>query len=90
MENLLKWIDSHPKEAKRLSEQAEEKAWRNFKAKFPNADLSKFVAQVDMTDKTHATAQINLVIVPGQHWQIVSPNPKDWSVEMKLEAFQSS
>ena len=83
MENLLKWIDSHPKEAKRLSEQAEEKAWRNFKAKFPNADLSKFVAQVDMTDKTHATAQINLVIVPGQHWQIVSPNPKDWSVEMK-------
>ena len=83
MENLLKWIDSHPKEAKRLSEQAEEKAWRNFKAKFPNADLSKCVAQVDMTDKTHATAQINLVIVPGQHWQIVSPNPKDWSVEMK-------
>ena len=36
-----------------------------------------------MTDKTHATAEINLVIVPGQSWQIVLPDPKDWSDEMK-------
>ena len=62
MENLLKWIDSHPKEAKRLSDQAKERAWRNFKAKFPNADLSKFVAQVNLTVKTHATAEINLIV----------------------------
>ena len=68
--------------SKKLSNQAKEKAWRNFKSKFPNADLSKFVAQADLIDKTHARADINFIAGPG-FWQIVSPNPKDWSDEMK-------
>ena len=81
-DDLMNWIKSSP-EAKKLSNKAKEKAWKNFKAKFPNADLSKFVAQVDFTDKTHATAEINFIVIPNQFWQSVSPNPKDWSDEMK-------
>ena len=76
-------MDSNQPRSKKLSNQAKEKAWRNFKAKFPNADLSKFVAEVDFTDKTHATAEINYIVIPNQFWKIVSPNPKDWSDEMK-------
>ena len=76
MENLFTWIKSSP-EAKKISNQAKEKAWRNFKSKFPNAVLSKFVARVDFTDKTHATADIHFKAGPG-FWQSVSlSNPKD-------------
>ena len=46
-------------EAKRISEEAKAKAWKDFKRKYPFADLSKFEAQVNFNEK-HATAEIYL------------------------------
>ena len=76
MENLLTWIKSSPEE-KKLSDEAKEKAWKDFENKFPNADKTKFVAQATIIDKHHVTADINFIAGPG-FWQSVSlSNPKD-------------
>ena len=39
----LQWLKSD--EAKKISEDAKAKAWKDFKRKYPFADLSKFEAQ---------------------------------------------
>lgn len=56
---IMKWI--HSKEAKMLSHDAKEKAWEDFKIKYPFADTRKFVAEADFIDKTHAPADINII-----------------------------
>ena len=74
------WLQSD--EAKRISEAAKEKAWKNFKREYPFADLSKFEAQVNFNEK-HATAEIYLKAGPG-FWQSVSGSDKRyWSDKMK-------
>ena len=39
---MLKWIQS--KEAEKISKDAKEKAWKDFKIRYPYADISKFTA----------------------------------------------
>ena len=51
MEAFAKWAKTP--EAKKAIEAAKSKAWKNFLAKFPNADKSKFEAQVYF-EKDHA------------------------------------
>ena len=63
------------KEAKKLSDEAKEKAWKDFKIRFSFADTTKFVAQGDIIDKTHVTADINFKAGPG-FWQSVTFQPR--------------
>ena len=76
----LQWLKSD--EAKKISEEAKAKAWKDFKREYPFADLSKFEAQTDFNEK-HATAEIYLKAGPG-FWQSVSGSDrKYWSDDMK-------
>ena len=76
----LQWLKSD--EAKKISEDAKAKAWKDFKREYPFADLSKFEAQTDFNEK-HATAEIYLKAGPG-FWQSVSGSDrKYWSDDMK-------
>ena len=76
----LKWLQSD--EAKRISEAAKAKAWKNFKREYPFADLSKFEAQVNFNEK-HATADIKFKAGPG-FWQSVSGSDRRyWYAKMK-------
>ena len=45
----LQWFQSD--EAKHISEDAKAKAWKDFKSKYPFADLNKFEVQTDFIDK---------------------------------------
>ena len=38
-------------EANKIADKAERRAWNQFKAQYPNADLSKFSMQVSFDDK---------------------------------------
>ena len=76
----VQWLQSD--EAKRISEAAKAKAWKNFKREYPFADLSKFEAQVNFNEK-HATADIKFKAGPG-FWQSVSGSDRRyWSDKMK-------
>ena len=71
----LQWLQSD--EAKKISEEAKAKAWKDFKR-----DLSKFEAQTDFNEK-HATADVFFKAGPG-FWQSVSGSDRRyWSDEMK-------
>ena len=76
----LQWLKSD--EAKKISEDAKAKAWKDFKREYPFADLSKFEAQTGFNEK-HATAEIYLKAGPG-FWQSVSGSDRRFSSdEMK-------
>ena len=53
---MLKWMQSI--EAKKISEDTKEKSWKDFKIKYPNADISKFTAETDFIAENHATQLI--------------------------------
>ena len=79
----LQWLQSD--EAENISEDAKAKAWKDFKIKYPFADISKFVAQTDFINKKHATAEIYLKAGPG-FWQTVSGSDrKYWYDQMKSD-----
>ena len=69
----LQWLQSD--EAKKISEDAKAKAWKDFKTEYPFADLSKFEAQTDF-NKKHATADVFLkrVLVFGKAFQDQTEN----------------
>ena len=78
---MLKWMQS--KEAEQISEVAKEKAWKDFKIKYPFADISKLTAQTDFIDKKHATADINFKAGPDFLQSVSGSDRRYWSVEMK-------
>ena len=78
---MLKWMQS--KEAEKISEDAKEKAWKDFKIKYPYADISKFTAQTDFIDKKHATADIYLKGGSDFLQSVSGSDRRYWSVEMK-------
>ena len=51
----IEWLRKN--EANTIADKAKTKAWNDLKARYPNADLSKFSAQVSFDDKRHATEQ---------------------------------
>ena len=77
----LQWLQSN--EAKKISEDAKSKAWKDFKREYPFADLSKFEAQTDFNEK-HATTEIYLKAGPGFRQSVSeSVDRKYWSDDMK-------
>ena len=76
----LQWLKSD--EAKKISEAAKAKAWKDFKREYPFADLNKFEARTDFNEK-HATADVFFKAGPG-FWQSVSGSDRRyWSDDMK-------
>ena len=54
----IEWLRKN--EANTIADKAKTKAWNDLKARYPNADLSKFSAQVSFDDKRHATTEVCL------------------------------
>ena len=70
-------------EAKTFSDDVKSKAWKEFKRKYPFADLSKFEAQTDFIDQKHAVAEIYLKAGPGFRQSVSESDRRYWSDEMK-------
>ena len=77
----LRWLKSD--EAEKISDAVKAKAWKDFKRKYPFADLSKFEAQTDFIDKKHATAEIYLKAGPGFRQSVSESDRRYWSDKMK-------
>ena len=80
MEDFAKWAKTP--EAKKAMEAAKSKAWKNFLAKFPNADKSKFEVQVYFKDHT-GKGEIYFKKGQGFTTSVFGSDSKYWSPEMK-------
>ena len=78
---LLKWIQTP--QAVTIAKKAEQKAWKTFLAKYPNADKSKFVPQTDFAKDHTATSEIYFKAGPGHLIDVLGSDSKYWSPEMK-------
>ena len=78
---LLKWIQTP--QAVKIAKVAEQKAWKTFLAKYPNADKSKFVPQTDFAKDHTATSEIYFKARPGHLIDVLGSDSKYWSSEMK-------
>ena len=78
---LLKWIQTP--QADSIAKVAEQKAWKTFNAKYPNADKSKFEPQTDFTKDHTATSEIYFKAGPGNLINVFGSDSKYWSPEMK-------
>ena len=78
---LLKWIQTP--EANSVAKVAEQKAWKTFNAKYPNADKSKFEPQTDFAKDHTATSEIYFKAGPGNLINVFGSDSKYWSPEMK-------
>ena len=70
-------------EAGRIAQAVQNKAWVPFLAKYPNADKSKFVAQVDFAEDRTATAEIYFKVGPDNLKSVFVSDSKYWSKAMK-------
>ena len=78
---LLKWIQTP--QADSIAKVAEQKAWKTFNAKYPNADKSNFEPQTDFTKDHTATSEIYFKAGPGNLINVFGSDSKYWSPEMK-------
>ena len=78
---LLKWIQTP--QAVKIAKVAEQKAWKTFLAKYPNADKSKFEPQTDFTKDHRGTSEIYFKAGPGHLIDVFGSDSKYWSSEMK-------
>ena len=76
----LQWLQSD--EAKKISEDAKAKAWKDFKREYPFADLSKFEAQTDFNEK-HATTDVFFKAGAGYFQSVSGSDRRYWSDDMK-------
>ena len=81
MSALLQWIQTP--EAVRIAKVAEQKAWKTFFAKYPNAEKSKFVPQTNFAKDHTATSEIYFKAGPGHLINVLGSDSKYWSPEMK-------
>ena len=58
-----KWLNS--RDADNKAKEAKKKAWNHFNKYLPNADKSKFEAQVVFDERRNATAEIYFKAGPG-------------------------
>ena len=77
----MKW--SQTPQADKIAKAAQEKAWAPFLIKYPNADKSKFVAQVDFAYNHTATAEIYYKVGDGNLLSVFGSDSKYWSEDMK-------
>ena len=78
---LLKWIQTP--QADSIAKVAEQKAWKTFNAKYPNADKSKFEPQTVFTKDHTATSEIYFKAGPGNLINVFGSDSQYWSPEMK-------
>ena len=78
---LLKWIQTP--QAVSIAKVAEQKAWKTFLAKYPNADKSKFEPQTNFAKDHTATSEIYFKAGPGHLIDVLGSDSKYWSPEMK-------
>ena len=78
---LMKWMQTP--QADKIAKAAQEKAWAPFLNKYPNADKSKFVAQVDFVYNHTATAEIYYKVGHGNLLSVFGSDSKYWSEDMK-------
>ena len=81
MDALLKWIQTP--QADTIAKVAEQKAWKTFNAKYPNAAKSKFEPQTDFAKDHTATSEIYFKAGPGNLINVFGSDSKYWSPEMK-------
>ena len=81
MASLLQWIQTP--EADKIGKVAEQKAWKTFFAKYPNADKSKFEPQTDFAKDHTATSEIYFKAGPGHLINVFGSVSKYWSPEME-------
>ena len=81
MDALLKWIQTP--QADTIAKVAEQKAWKTFNVKYPNADKSKFEPQTDFAKDHTATSEIYFKAGPGHLINVFGSDSKYWSPEMK-------
>ncbi|KAL9987183.1 hypothetical protein ACROYT_G001442 [Oculina patagonica] len=79
--DFMKWMKTP--EATKISEAAKDNAWKPFLAKYPNADRTKFVAQVEFAYNHTATADIYFKAGQGHLINVFGSDSKYWSPEMK-------
>ena len=77
-----KWMNSSP-EAKQRSDAAKAKALSEFKKRFPRADASKFIAQVDFDANRKATGRVLFPDGDGSWENPLIEDQKHWSQPLK-------
>ena len=82
MDALLKWIQTP--EADKIAKVAEQKAWKTFIAKYPNAEKSKFVPQTDFAKDHTATSEFYFKAGLGHLINVFGSDSKYWSPEKKV------
>ena len=70
-------------EANKIAAKARTKAWNDLKARYPNADLSKFCVEVSFDDKTQATAEVYFDRSDGVQSSVSGSDRIYWDVDMK-------
>ena len=81
VQSFIKWMDTPSADI--IAEREKTKAWKSFLAKYPIADKSKFVAQVEFANRNSATAEIYYKEGPGSWINVFGSDSKYWSPEMK-------
>ena len=81
MASLLQWIQTP--EADKIAKVAEQKAWKTFFAKYPNADKLKFEPQTDFAKDNTAFSEIYFKAGPGHLINVFGSVSKYWSPEME-------
>ena len=76
-----KWLNT--READNKAKEAKKKARDHFNKYFPNADKSKFEAQVVFDEKRNATAEIYFKAGPGFMQNVFGSDRKFWSPAIK-------
>ena len=77
-----KWMNSSP-EAKQCSAAAKAQALSEFKKRFPSADMSKFIAQVEFDANRKATARVLFPDGDGSWENALIEDSKYWSQPLK-------
>ena len=77
-----KWINWSP-EAKKLSDKAKAQALSNFKKRFPQADISKFIVQDEFDSNRKATGRVLFPDGDGSWENPLIEDRKYWSQPLK-------
>ena len=82
MDSTWKWLTS--KAGQNAAQDAKDKAWAEFKRRYPQADLTKFTTEGSIDDSHNVTADVMFEAGPDDLMQSVfGSDPKYWSQAMK-------
>ena len=82
MDSTWKWLTS--KAGQKATHDAKDKAWAEFRRRYPRADLTKFTTEANINDSYNVTADVMFEAGPDGLMQSVSgSDSKYWSQAMK-------